>query len=115
EHILVENEALSIGRAQRAELSIAAAREIVPSARVRDRFIIGNRPYLLRMAPGAIEPDGRSPVVQDQRDVPGEFKRVEPRIHVARLVDKAIGLGRRLAGPTIPTRSGARHRRYGLR
>ena len=66
--ILVENEALSVRRAKRTELSIAAAREIVPSARVSDGFIIGNRLYLLGMAPGAIEPDGRSPVVRDQRD-----------------------------------------------
>src|SRR5262249_38801685 len=98
--ILVENEALSVGRAQRAELSVTAAREIVPSARVSDGFIIGNRPYLLGMAPGAIEAYGRSPVVRDQRDVPGELQRVEPRIHVACVVDKAVGLGRRLAGPT---------------
>src|SRR6516162_5882289 len=72
----------------------------VPSARVCDRFIIGNRFYLLRMASGAVEADGRSPVMQDQRDVLGELKRLEPRIHVACLVDKAVALGRRLAGPT---------------
>src|SRR6516162_1825294 len=71
----------------------------VPSARVCDRFIIGNRLYLLGMASGAIEADGRSPVMQDQRDVLGKLKRLEPCIHVARLVDKAVGLGRRLAGP----------------
>src|SRR5262249_61385954 len=94
EHILVENEALSVGGARRGELSITAAREIVPSARVCNRFIIDNRLYLLRTAPGTIEADGRSPVVQDQRDVPGELQRVKPRIHVACVVDKAVGLGR---------------------
>src|SRR5258708_39355036 len=79
---------------------MTAGREIVPSARVSDGFIIGNRLDLLRMPPGAIEADGRSPVVQDQRDILGHLQCLEPRIHVTCLVDKSIGFGWRLAGPT---------------
>src|SRR5262249_37253385 len=102
EHILVEHEALALRRTQQAELPIAATGEVLPSARVSDSLVIGNRPDLFGMAPGAIESNGRAPVVQDKRHVRGELQCLEPRIHVTRLIHEAIGFGWRLAGPTHP-------------
>src|SRR5262249_4819076 len=59
----------------------------------------GNRLDLLRMTPGAIEADGRAPIVQDQRHVSRELQRLEPSIHVTRLIDETIDFARRLARP----------------
>src|SRR5262249_48919939 len=102
EHVLIENQSFPLRGPQCAELSIASVREIVPPAGVGDSLIVGDRLYLFGMATSAVEAKGCAPVVQDQRDIPGQLHRLEPSVHVIRLIDEAIGPRRGFARPAHP-------------
>src|SRR5260370_24949056 len=60
-HVLVENESLSLRRAKRPKLSVAAICIVLPSARKNDRLKIGDGFDLVWIAPGAKEADMSPP------------------------------------------------------
>src|SRR6516164_2444238 len=100
EEILVQNQSLSLRRAQSAKPRASLTWIVFPSARQHDGLEIGDRLDLVRVAAGAIKADRSSPVVPDQRDVVRELQRFEPRVHVACVIDKTVSPARRLSRPT---------------
>src|SRR6516225_787499 len=111
EEILVQNQSLSLRRAQSAKPRAPLTGVVLPSARQHDCFKIGYRLDLVGVATGAIEADRPSPVVPDKCDVLRELQCLEPRIDIACVIDETVSLTRRLSGPT---HAGARQRRCGL-
>src|SRR5262249_34183862 len=96
----VQDQSLSLRRAQSAKPRAPLTWIVFPSARQRDGLEIGDRFDLVRVAAGAVKNDRASPPLPAPRDVVRVLQRFEPGVHVAYVIDKTISPARRLSGPT---------------
>ena len=66
--------------------------------RKRDGLHVGDRLDLVGEAGRSMKTEGRTPIMHDQSDVFRDPQGVEPRVQIARMVDKAVSLRRRFSG-----------------
>src|SRR4030095_10818934 len=69
-----------------------------PPTRPYDRLHINDRTHGVRVSVRTIEPEGRTPIVKDERDVPTEIELCKPLVEIPRVIREAIAILRRLAG-----------------
>src|SRR5262249_21652781 len=72
--------------------------KILPLARQDDRFHVGDSAHAVRVAARPMEPEGRTPVMQYQRDVPMKVESLEPGVKIAGVVHEPISANGRWPG-----------------
>src|SRR5262249_33094571 len=105
EEVLVEDQRLAFIRTQRLENRSGIA-EVFPSPCGWYRLHIGDGRDVRRVANCPMETQCRSPIMQNQYDVFGQSKSLEPSVKIARMIHEPVCVCRRLSRLTHPDQIG---------